>query len=244
MLNEDNSLLWRKKNMKAFDLQRMALDKFPLEFLGEVALRSLYTFILVFLFLKITGRRGVRQMSLFEVLIILTLGSAAGDVAFYDDVPLLPVLVVFVTLGVLYRLVMWLMSCSEKLEDLLEGKPRIIIEDGELAWEKLNRENMTEFEFFMELRTKGVEHLGQVRLAILEANGQISVYYFPDKLVRPGLSILPEYCSERFEHIPETGDYACIRCSEVVTFNAGVKPSCPRCKNHIWVKASTATRVT
>ncbi len=133
--------------MKAFDLQRMALDKFPLEFLGEVALRSLYTFILVFLFLKITGRRGVRQMSLFEVLIILTLGSAAGDVAFYDDVPLLPVLVVFVTLGVLYRLVMWLMSCSEKLEDLLEGKPRIIIEDGELAWEKLNRENMTNSSF-------------------------------------------------------------------------------------------------
>ena len=64
--------------MKAFDLQRMALDKVPMEFLGEVALRSLYTFILVFLFLKLTGRRGVRQMSLFEVLIILTLGSAAG----------------------------------------------------------------------------------------------------------------------------------------------------------------------
>ena len=81
--------------MKAFDLHRMALDKVPMDFLGEVALRSLYTFILVFLFLKITGRRGVRQMSLFEVLIILTLGSAAGDVAFYDDVPMLPVLVVF-----------------------------------------------------------------------------------------------------------------------------------------------------
>lgn len=74
--------------MKTFDLHRMALDKVPMDFLGEVALRSLYTFILVFLFLKITGRRGVRQMSLFEVLIILTLGSAAGDVAFYDDVPM------------------------------------------------------------------------------------------------------------------------------------------------------------
>jgi uncharacterized membrane protein YcaP (DUF421 family) len=64
--------------MKAFDLQRMAFDKVPPEFLGEVALRSLYTFVLVFLFLKITGRRGVRQMSLFEVLIILTLGSRRG----------------------------------------------------------------------------------------------------------------------------------------------------------------------
>ena len=62
--------------MKAFDLHRMAFDKVPFDFLGEVALRSLYTFVLVFLFLKMTGRRGVRQMSLFEVLIILTLGSA------------------------------------------------------------------------------------------------------------------------------------------------------------------------
>ena len=99
--------------MKTFDWHRMALDKVPVEFLAEVALRSLYTFVLVFIFLKITGRRGVRQMSLFEVLIILTLGSAAGDVAFYDDVPMLPVLAVFITLALLYRLIMWLMGHSE-----------------------------------------------------------------------------------------------------------------------------------
>ena len=192
--------------MKAFDLQRMALDKVPLEFLWEVSLRSLYTFILVFLFLKLTGRRGVRQMSLFEVLIILTLGSAAGDVAFYDDVPMLPVLVVFITLAILYRLVMWLMARSETLEDLLEGKPVVIIEDGELAWSKLSNANMTEFEFFMELRLNGVEQLGQVRLAILETNGQISVYFFADEKVKPGLSILPEYCTQRFRVMPEAGD--------------------------------------
>lgn len=40
--------------MKAFDLHRMAFDKVPFDFLGEVALRSLYTFVLVFLFLKMT----------------------------------------------------------------------------------------------------------------------------------------------------------------------------------------------
>lgn len=49
---------------------------------------------------------------------------------------------------------------------------------------------MTELEFFMELRLHGIEHLGQVRLAILETNGQISVYFYPDDRVRPGLSIL------------------------------------------------------
>ncbi|HEK5256647.1 TPA: DUF421 domain-containing protein [Escherichia coli] len=187
--------------MKAFDLHRMAFDKVPFDFLGEVALRSLYTFVLVFLFLKMTGRRGVRQMSLFEVLIILTLGSAAGDVAFYDDVPMVPVLIVF-------------------------------------------NSNMTEFEFFMELRLRGVEQLGQVRLAILETNGQISVYFFEDDKVKPGLLILPSDCTQRYKVVPESADYACIRCSEIIHMNAGEKQLCPRCANPEWTKASRAKRVT
>jgi len=230
--------------MKAFDLHRMALDKVPLEFLGEVALRSFYAFVLVFLFLKITGRRGVRQMSLFEVLIILTLGSAAGDVAFYDDVPMLPVLVVFITLALLYRLVMWLMSHSEKLEDLLEGKPVLIVDDGELAWNKLREANLTEFEFFMELRLNGVEQLGQVRLAIMETNGQLSVYFYPDDKVKPGLCILPESCIPRFTIVPEAGEFACVRCSHILSMAAGEHQLCPRCANPEWSKASRAIRVT
>lgn len=230
--------------MKAFDWHRMALDKVPVDFLAEVALRSVYTFVLVFIFLKITGRRGVRQMSLFEVLIILTLGSAAGDVAFYDDVPMLPVLVVFVTLALLYRLIMWLMGKSEKLENLLEGKPIPVIEQGELAWKNLQAENMTEFEFFMELRINGVEQLGQVRLAILETNGQISLYYYADRDVKAGLSILPPPHNASFATIPRDDEYACVRCSPVLKLRAGDKQLCPRCANAEWSRASRAKRVT
>ncbi len=158
--------------MKAFDWQRMALDKVPVEFLAEVALRSLYTFVLVFIFLKITGRRGVRQMSLFEVLIILTLGSAAGDVAFCDDVPLLPVLVVFVTLALLYRGIMWLMGHSGKAGGSTGGETyrsggRGTVGLGEAACGKHDR-----IRIFMELRVNSVEQLGRVRLAILETNGR------------------------------------------------------------------------
>lgn len=230
--------------MKAFDWHRMALDKVPVDFLAEVALRSVYTFVLVFIFLKITGRRGVRQMSLFEVLIILTLGSAAGDVAFYDDVPILPVLVVFVTLALLYRLIMWLMGKSETLENLLEGKPIPVIEQGEMAWKNLQAENMTEFEFFMELRINGVEQLGQVRLAILETNGQISLYYYADRDVKAGLSILPPPHNASFATIPRDDEYACVRCSAVLKLRAGDKQLCPRCANAEWSRASRAKRVT
>lgn len=229
--------------MKAFDLQRMAFDKVPPEFLGEVALRSLFTFVLVFLFLKITGRRGVRQMSLFEVLIILTLGSAAGDVAFYDDVPMIPVFVVFVSLALLYRLVMWLMSKSEKLEDLLEGKAIVIVEEGELAWDNVRGASLTELEFFMELRINSVEQLGQVRLAIMESSGEISIYYYPDDEVKPGLCILPAKLTQRYKTVPDSGDYACVRCSRIVTMHAGDHQLCPRCKNPEWTKVSQAKRI-
>lgn len=98
--------------MKAFDLHRMAFDKVPFDFLGEVALRSLYTFVLVFVPQNDRKTRCAADVA-FEVLIILTLGSAAGDVAFYDDVPMVPVLIVFITLALLYRTVMWLMAHSE-----------------------------------------------------------------------------------------------------------------------------------
>lgn len=165
--------------MKAFDWQRMALDKVPVEFTAEVALRSLYTFVLVFIFLKITGRRGVRQMSLFEVLIILTLGSAAGDVAFYDDVPLLPVLVVFVTLALLYRGIMWLMGHSESWR-IYWRKPIVVVEEGQLAREKLHAENMTEFEFLWSCGSTASSSLA-VSGWQLETNGQISVFIIPMK---------------------------------------------------------------
>ena len=229
--------------MKAFDLHRMALDKAPPAFLWEGALRCLYTFVLVFLFLKITGRRGVRQMSLFEVLIILTLGSAAGDVAFYDNVPMLPVLVVFITLALLYRLVIWLMARSEALENLLEGKPVVVVDNGELAWEKVRAENLTELEFFMELRLSSVEHLGQVKRAIMETDGQISIYYFPDEDVKPGLVILPAPCVETFTAAPRDCDTVCMRCSAIVALHADERKCCPRCANSVWSLASSEKRV-
>ncbi|VTR38499.1 Protein of uncharacterised function (DUF421) [Serratia fonticola] len=183
--------------MQAFDIQRMAFDETTPEFLAEVALRCLFTFLLVFIFLKMTGRRGVRQMSLFEVLIILTLGSAAGDVAFYHDVPLLPVLMVFVSIMVMYRFSTWLMDRFQKLQTWMEGEPLILVSEGLFDWDILCRENITHDEFFMELRQAGVEHLGQVRLGILEVNGTISVYFYPDEQVRPGLPVLPAKCVKK-----------------------------------------------
>ena len=229
--------------MQAFDIKRMTLDKFPLEYLGEVTFRCFFIFVVLFIFLKLTGRRGVNQLSLFEVVIILTLGSAAGDVTFYDDVPLLPVFAVFFSILLLYRLSTWLMDKSRHFQNWMEGKPLIIIRDGMFEWETMARENITKGEFYMELRQKGVEHLGQVRLAFLEANGGLSVYFRQDGDVEPGLPVLPEDYIDIETLMMTSGLYACHRCSLIKSFKVGEKASCPRCQNINWVRALSTVRV-
>lgn len=220
--------------MNAFDWQRMLLDDLPLLFLGEVALRALFAFVAVFLFLKVSGRRGIRQLSLFELVVILTLGSAAGDVSFYDDVPLLPILVVFLSLFLLYRLTVLAMSRSVRFASWMEGKPVTIIKDGLYELNSLNHLNISSDEFFMELRQRSVEHLGQVRLGILEIDGDVSLYFYQPEEVRPGLSVLPPEHRTVYEQVPAPGTYACVRCGYAHAIEHERRSVCPRCQNDQW----------
>lgn len=223
--------------MEAFDWQRMLLDEVSPAFLGEVALRVLFAYLAVFIFLKISGRRGVRQLSLFEVVVILTLGSAAGDVAFYEDVPLLPIVVVFATLLLLYRLTTSLMKRSARFGSWVEGQPVVIIRDGVYELHVLAEQNISSDEFYMELRQAGVEHLGQVRLGILEVNGDVSLYFQDASDTRPGLSVLPDPLRPTFHLIPTKGLYACTHCGNTQELVAGQSAACVRCRNTLWSEA-------
>ncbi|AHL75756.1 membrane protein [Stutzerimonas stutzeri] len=229
--------------MTPFDWQRMLLDDLPLLFIAEVVLRAFFAFVAVFLFLKISGRRGIRQLSLFELVVILTLGSAAGDVSFYEDVPLLPIAAVFATLLLLYRLTVLIMTRSERLSKWMEGEPVTIIENGLYELHSLNQLNISSDEFFMELRQQGVEHLGQVRLGILETDGEVSLYFHEAESVRPGLSVLPKQFRSIYRQVPSSGMYACMRCGYPQIIETQQEATCPRCHHQYWSIALSNPRV-
>jgi uncharacterized membrane protein YcaP (DUF421 family) len=228
--------------MTPFDPARMLLDDLPLMFLGEVALRVLFAYIAVFAFLKISGRRGVRQLSLFEVVVILTLGSAAGDVSFYDDVPLLPVLMVFASLLLFYRLTTFCMSRISTFGAWMEGQPLVIIREGVYDLPSLRSKHISYDEFFMELRQQGVEHLGQVRLGILEVNGNVSLYFYDNTQMRPGLSVMPEALRAVYLQMPREDDYACSHCGSVHRLPQAGHATCEHCGNHTWSPALSSPR--
>ena len=108
-------------------------------FLAETVLRSVVRFIVIVISLRILGKCGVKQLSVFELVVIIGLGSAAGNPMFYKDVGLLPALVVFSIVIFLYRLMMYAIGKNKTVEQLVEGKPVCPIAEGRFTIENFKK---------------------------------------------------------------------------------------------------------
>ena len=84
------------------------------------------------------------------------------------------------------------MNKSDLIERFLEGKPVCLLDNGKFSYQTFSRESLAADELFAELRLRNVEHLGQVKKAYIETSGNISIFFYEDEDVRPGLHILPE----------------------------------------------------
>ena len=224
-----------------FEWERLLFNELPVNFLFEVIFRSIIMFVIVLIALRATGKRGVKQLSIFETVIIIALGSAAGDPMFYEDVGIVPALIVFMTIILLYRGVTWLTGKSKWFETMLEGKTVCLIKDGQFSITEFKKESLAQDEFFSELRIKSIEHLGQIKNAYLETSGEVSVFFYEDEDVKPGLPILPHLYDSRTKLIPKEGFYACSFCGNTENQKPG-KAICPKCKRHEWVLAIQTLR--
>jgi len=212
-------------------------------FLPETVLRTLIMFIVILTSLRILGKRGVKQLSIFELVVIISLGSAAGDPMFYKDVGILPAIIVFTMIVGLYSLITYMIGKNPTFEKLMEGNPVCLIKNGVFSIENFSKEALGEDEFFAELRMQGVSQLGQIEEAIVESSGNISIFYYPDEEVKYGLPIMPDSLDACSQTIIDTDYYACIFCGYTEKLIPATKHICPDCKKSKWVKASKKKRI-
>ncbi|MBB4803383.1 uncharacterized membrane protein YcaP (DUF421 family) [Flavobacterium nitrogenifigens] len=226
-----------------FEWDRLFYNNLPEAFILEVIFRSTVMFTILLLTLKLAGKRGVKQLSIFETVIIIALGSAAGDPMFYEDVGIIPAAIVFSTIIILYRTVTWLTGKSKKFEEFIEGKTECLINDGKFSITSFKKESLAQDEFFAELRIKSIEHLGQVRHAFIETSGEISVFYYEDKDVGYGLPIVPLLFEKKNKIIPEDGVYSCSFCGNTEELKKGTS-TCKDCHKDEWVPSINTKRIT
>ena len=170
-----------------FDWQRIFIGDAPPLFLLEIAFRTVFMYVFTLLLVRVIGKRGLTQLSPFEYMIIIVLGSAAGDPAFYPDVPLTHAMVVMGVVVSLQKLLELLTEKNRPLEIAVEGQVRLLVRDGQMLEPALRAEGLSESELYEELRGAGVECMGQVRFAYLEPSGRLSVLKDEDR--RDGLNL-------------------------------------------------------
>jgi len=226
-----------------FNWKELLLGSEDWSFLPEIVLRTSIMFIVIVTGLRLLGKRGVKQLSVFELVVIIGLGSAAGDPMFYKDVGILPALIVFAMVVGLYTLITYLIGKNKKFEKLVEGKPICLIKEGVFSIDNFAKEILGEDEFFAELRMQGVSQLGQIEEAIEESSGNISIFFYPDEEVKYGLPIMPGSLVKSIKKITELDYYSCTFCGFTEKLKPATKHNCPECKKCEWVKSSNRKRI-
>lgn len=228
---------------KGIDWNQFLLGSEDWTFLPETVLRTCIMFVVILTSLRLLGKRGVKQLSVFELVVIIGLGSAAGDPMFYKDVGILPALIVFILVVGLYTFVTYLIGANKKFEKLIEGRPVCLIKDGVFSIDNFKKEILGEDEFFAELRLLGVSQLGQIEQAIEEISGNISVFFYADDDVKYGLPIMPDSFDDARKKITVAGIYSCTFCGYTEKLKAANQHTCPECKKIEWLKSSNRKRV-
>lgn len=139
--------------------------------------RILAIYLFTLLMLRLAGKRRIAHLSAFDILIIIALGSAVGDVMVYSEstIPLVDGLLVVFAVIVLQITVSKLTEHNQLLSFIVHGKGTELIRNGRIVRHNLEAEDLTEDELYELLREKGVEKASEVKEAVLERSGELGV---------------------------------------------------------------------
>ena len=163
-----------------FDWHRIFVGDEPALFYAEIAFRVVVIYVYALILIRFMGKRGSRNLSPMENLVIIALGSATGDSMFYPEVPLTyAALVVTLTVG-LSRLAAEAQLRSRRANAFIDGFPLLMLRHGALVEGALERARMRRDEFDGMLRIQSIANTVEVRYALLERTGELSVFRYGD----------------------------------------------------------------
>src|SRR5688500_5737607 len=142
------------------------------------AARGAGVYILMLVVIRLLGKRSVGAFSAFDLLVALLLGEIVDEMI-YGDVSFLQGTVAILVIAIMDYLTSFLSFANRKLVRILEGTPTVIMRNGELDRKGMAKERMSEEEVWSQLRTHGIDDIREVKMAVIEPSGQISVIKQP-----------------------------------------------------------------
>lgn len=133
-------------------------------------------YLIVFLIIRLTGKRQISDLQPFDLVITLLIADLASQPAANTDIPLLYGIVPILTLFLIHQTFAYFSMKSMKFRKLICGQPLILIHDGKIQEKVMHNIHYTIHDLTEQLRLKDVFDLSQVACAVLETNGSLSVF--------------------------------------------------------------------
>ena len=149
---------------------------------GLAALSSFLSIAVLFLLAKLMGTKQVSQMTMFDYVVGITIGSIAAELATELEEPLRP-LTALIVYGVTAFVISILTNKFLKVRSIVTGKPLVLLENGVIYRENLKKARLDLNEFLTYCRIGGWFDLNQLQSAVLEHNGVVS--FLPKETDRP-----------------------------------------------------------
>ncbi len=142
----------------------------------DSVLRAGGIYLVLLLIFKFAGRRSLAELTLFDLVLLLIISEATQQALLGDDFSLTnaaSVIITLVAIDVVLARIKWRWP---KFDLWMEGSPTIVVEHGVALEGRLRAMHMRVDDILEAAREKqGLEHLGQIKFAIVEKNGKISI---------------------------------------------------------------------
>ena len=146
-----------------------------------IALKLLVVFICIVLFLKITGKTSLSQMSSIDFIGNMILGGIAGGIIYNPKLTIYDFIIVLLMWTAIMYSSNYLKKRSQNAKAFIVGNPIILMDQGKLKLDAFTSINLALASFAVLLRMKNVFTIHDVEKAILEPNGQLSIVKKGDK---------------------------------------------------------------
>jgi uncharacterized membrane protein YcaP (DUF421 family) len=145
--------------------------------IGRSATLALIGFIALILILRMSGKRTLSKMNVFDFVFVVAVGSTFAGTMIEKDTTLFEGLAALTTLVVVQAILAALAARNERFEMLLNGEPTLLLSNGKFLHRAMKKERVTEEEVRAAIRAQGIPRVEDVDAVVIENDGSLTVAY-------------------------------------------------------------------
>ncbi|MCD0490248.1 DUF421 domain-containing protein [Pedobacter sp. MC2016-14] len=144
------------------------------ESVWHVGVCAVLAYIILFLFIRISGKRTLAKLTAFDFVVTVTLGSTLSSMIL-AKVPLVDGSVALALIIAMQYLLAWMARESNTLEKVINSSPTMVFYRGEFLEDAMKKEVLTREEIYAEIRKFRMLDVDQVEAVVMELNGELTV---------------------------------------------------------------------